>query len=332
MRFWQLKQNIKNEMERNVEYIIGIDSGGTNYRVQAESLNGEILGRYVGTTANHYSFGEEEVKKRINHHIDECLGSFGGQRADCRYLVCGTTGLDTEEDDIFLNHLYGNLEGFDCPAVVMNDAEIAHYTVTGGQGVLVISGTGSIAFGRNQKGESGRVGGWSLSIMGEEGSGTWVTRKALRYLADCYDKVAEEGLLADLIRKKLDIYTVKDLTDYSAYLIAHKNGKVSLGETVDYAAEHGDENAVKILKAAAGETFKLVDNLIRVLNMQDDPEIAVGIWGSNIVQSRTHKEEFERLVKNKYPQAVVKKPMQEAVDGAARMARELYGTIRYESD
>lgn len=307
-----------------MEYIIGIDSGGTNYRVQAESLDGELLGRYTGITANHYSFTEEEVKRRINHHIDECLASFGGKRADCRYLVCGTTGLDTEEDDIFLNRLYQELEGFNCPTVVKNDAEIAHYTVTGGTGVLVISGTGSIAYGINRKGGVGRVGGWAFSIMGEEGSGTWVTRKALRYLANCYDKVTEESLLADLIREKLEIRTMKDLADYSAYLATHKNGKASLGETVDYAAEHGDENATGILKDAARETFGLVDKLIGVLNMQDDPEIAVGIWGSNIVRSRIHSEEFERLIKDKYPQAVVKRPMQEAVDGAARMARELY--------
>lgn len=311
-------------MERNVEYIIGIDSGGTNYRVQAESLQGEILGRYVGITANHYSLAEEEVKTRINHHIDQCLETFGGKREDCRCLVCGTTGLDSEEDDIFLNRLYRELEGFDCLTLVKNDAEIAHYTVTGGIGVLVISGTGSIAFGINGKGERARVGGWAFSIMGEEGSGTWVTRKALRYLADCYDKVREESLLSELIREKLEIRSEKDLADYSVYLRTHKNGKISLGEIVDYAAEQGDLNAAAILKEAAGETAQLVDNLIGVLQMQNDREIAVGIWGSNIVRSRIHAEEFERLIKSRYPQAVVKKPTQEAVDGAARMARELY--------
>ena len=306
-----------------MEYVIGIDSGGTNYRVQAESLNGELLGNYVGASASHYTYPEEEIKIRINHHIDRCLASFGGKRGECRYLVCGTTGLDTEEDDTFLNQLYQNLDGFSCPVVVKNDAEIAHYTVIGGAGILVISGTGSIAFGVNRTGETGRVGGWAFSIMGEEGSGTWVDRKALRYLANCYDKVAKESLLADILKEKLGINTVKDLTDYSAYLMKHKNGKISLGKIVNYAAEKGDRNAAEILKLAAVETAKLADNLIHVLNMEQDPEIAVGIWGSNIVQSPILLEEFERLIKEKYPQTVIKRPMQEAVDGAARMAREL---------
>ena len=307
-----------------MEYVIGIDSGGTKYRVQAENLRGEKLGNYVGSTASHYSFPEEQVKSRINHHIDQCLATFGGKRGDCKYLVCGTTGLDTQEDDIFLNMLYQNLEGFHCPIVVKNDAEIAHYTVTGGTGLLVISGTGSIAFGINQKGKMGRVGGWAFSIMGEEGSGTWVNRKALRYLANCYDKVAREGLLADLIKEKLEINTAKDLADYSAFLMKHKNGTTSLGEIVDYAAEHGDENAVRMLKDAARETVKLADNLIRVLEMQRDSQIVIGIWGSNIVQSKIHSGEFEHLIKEKYLQAVVRRPKDEAVEGAARMARELY--------
>ena len=307
-----------------MDYIIGIDSGGTHYRVQAESIAGKILGKYVGSYASHYALPEEEVKKRINHHIDECLAIFGGEREDCRYLVCGTTGLDTDEDSVYLTQLYQNLGGFHCPMVVKNDAEIAHYTVIGGIGILVISGTGSIAFGVNRKGETRKVGGWALSIMGEEGSGTWVTRKAIRYLADCYDGVSCESPVADLIRERLDVHTAKEVADYSTALTMSSHEKIHLGDIIDYASEQGDENAADILHKAAKETFGLADNLIKVLEMQDDSEIAVGIWGSNIVQSRTHSEEFERLIKEKYPQVCVKKPTVQALDGAAKMARELF--------
>ncbi len=306
-----------------MEYVIGIDSGGTHYRVEAQSLQGEVLGKYVGSYASHYALPQEEVKRRINHHIDQCLAAFGGERADCRYLVCGTTGLDTEEDRIYLNGLYQRLDGFCCPMVVKNDAELAHYTVTGGTGILVISGTGSIAFGINQKGEARRVGGWAFSIMGEEGSGTWVTRKAIRYLADCFDGVAQESLMGHLIKERLGIHTAKEMTDYSASLTMNSHEQIHLGDIVDYAAECGDENAIGILKAAAKETFGLADKLIKVLKMQEEPEIVVGIWGSNIVQSRIHAEEFEKLIREKYPQARVKRPAMSAVDGAAKMAREL---------
>lgn len=306
-----------------VEYVIGIDSGGTHYRVQAENLDGNVLGLYIGNYAAHYTLPEEEVRRRINHHIDACLARFNGRREDCRYLACGTTGLDSEEDGVFLQEIYQGLKGFRCPMTIKNDAELAHYTVTGGTGILVISGTGSIAYGVNRQGQARRVGGWSFSIMGEEGSGTWVTRKSIRYLADCFDGVRTETLMADLIKNRLCIHTIKEMTDYSASLTMDTHGQISLGELVDRAAEQGDENAISILKAAAKETFGLVDSLIRVLKMENDPEIAVGIWGSNIVQSHTHTQEFERLLLEKYPQAYVKKPSVSAVEGAARMAREM---------
>lgn len=307
-----------------MDYLIGIDSGGTHYRVRAESLDGKLLGSYMGSYASHYVLPEEEVKKRINHHIDQCLKEFGGARSECRYLVCGTTGLDTEEDRYFLNRLYQNLDAFTCPMLVKNDAELAHYAVTGGTGILVISGTGSIAYGVNRSGEARRVGGWSFSIMGEEGSGTWVTRKAIRYLADCYDGISSESILAKLIRERLGIHTAKEMTDYSASLTMNTHGQINLGDIIDYAAEQGDKNAENLLKEAARETFRLADNLIRVLHMEEDPAIPVGIWGSNIVQSRVHAEEFERLLLEKYPQAEVKRPVIEAVEGAVNMARALW--------
>lgn len=307
-----------------MDYLIGIDSGGTNYRVQAEDLTGNILGQYVGNSASHYALPEDEVIRRINHHIDECLAIFGGDRQDCRYLICGTTGLDTDEDSMYLNNLYQNLRRFDCPMVVKNDAEIAHYAVVGGIGILVISGTGSIAFGVNRKGESRKVGGWPLSIMGEEGSGTWVTRKAIRYVADCYDGVSSETPMADLIRERLNVHTAKEMADYASYLTMSAHEQINLGDIIDHASELGNIYAVEILKSAAAETLGLVDNLIRVLGMQDDSEIIVGIWGSNIVQSRTHSEEFEKLIKAKYSQVCVKRPTIQALDGAVKMARELY--------
>ena len=56
-------------------------------------------------------------------------------------------------------------------------------------GALVIAGTGSIAFGRNSKGESARVGGWLFTILSDEGSGSYITRKALFHYSRFLDGV-----------------------------------------------------------------------------------------------------------------------------------------------
>ena len=88
-----------------MEYVLGIDSGGTNYRVMAADLQGRTLGSYTGQPANHYCVPEDQVKRIIRESLDTCLGQFGGRRSDCRYLVVGTTGLDSDQDGVILREL-----------------------------------------------------------------------------------------------------------------------------------------------------------------------------------------------------------------------------------
>ncbi len=64
-----------------MDYVLGIDSGGTNYRVEAQDTDGHQLGYYVGQPVNHYNFAKEEWQNRINENIDACLAQFGGQRS-----------------------------------------------------------------------------------------------------------------------------------------------------------------------------------------------------------------------------------------------------------
>ena len=52
-----------------MEYAIGIDSGGTNYRLRAVSSSGETLSQYVGQPANHYHLGMDMFPKVVNDNI-----------------------------------------------------------------------------------------------------------------------------------------------------------------------------------------------------------------------------------------------------------------------
>ena len=132
-----------------MKYILGIDSGGTKYLVRACTPEGGVVAEYVGPPAPHYRLEREEVIKRVNANIDACLAKFGGSRKECVYLVCGTTGLDTDRDQQAVDDIYKGLSGFACPVLCVNDAQVAQFAVTGGVGAVVIAGTGSIAVGWN---------------------------------------------------------------------------------------------------------------------------------------------------------------------------------------
>lgn len=108
-----------------MKYILGIDSGGTKYLVRACTPEGGVVAEYVGPPAPHYRLEREEVIKRVNANIDACLAKFGGSRKECVYLVCGTTGLDTDRDQQAVDDIYKGLSGFVCPVLCVNDAQVA---------------------------------------------------------------------------------------------------------------------------------------------------------------------------------------------------------------
>lgn len=306
-----------------MEYIIGIDSGGTNFRVLASDLQGRPLAQYNGMPANHYHFNREELLRRINDNIDHCLEQFGGAREEARYIVCGTTGLDSPEDAILLDECYGSLPGFCCPVKVINDAELAHYTVTGGRGILVISGTGSIAFGRNRIGKEGRAGGWMFSISGDEGSGSWVSRRALRHLGRWMDGGVPATPLSELLVQELGVATRDQLNKLAAQCAAPPWGTPELSVLVNRAAEQKDRYAVEILQEAAGHLLLLVEDLVCALDMETtEPDFVTAVWGSNILHSPQMLETFGQKLAQRFPQAQLCLPQRSATEGAVSMALE----------
>ncbi len=306
-----------------MKYILGVDSGGTKYQVRAMALDGTVLADYVGVPCRHYQIGEEETSRRIEQNMTDCLNLFGGKREDCLAIAAGVSGIDSEEDEAILQRIYSHLEGFSCPVRCLNDAEMTHYTVTGGTGVLVIAGTGSIAFGRNSAGESMRVGGWLFTILSDEGSGSYITRKAMFWYSRYMDGVIPETELIRLIKAKLGNLSRKELMLFATDIATPPWTTPSLSIEVNQAANNGDPYANEILEDAAKCTFSLADAAIEKLRLQEEPELRVGVWGSAIVKSKLHLEHFTRLVKEKYPEAKVLLPQRDAVEGACLMALEM---------
>lgn len=305
---------------QHIDYVIGIDSGGTHYRLKAADLHGTVLGEYVGTPANHHQMSRQEMLDRIDRHVDALLAQFGGSRAEAQALVCGTTGLDSDEEGLMLQALYEGIAGFSCPMRIMNDAELAHYTVTGGEGILVICGTGSIAYGRNSAGQTARAGGWLFTIMGDEGSGAWISRMALRHLGRYFDGAVAQSPLVRLTRGRLDLESRNDLIELSRRMGTQPWFTPQLGQTVDEAAAQGDGTAIEILKTAAHHVFGVVEDLVVALQMDGEDSFKLGLWGSTILRSPALKRTFLELVHERYPHVEVRYADKQAVDGAVDLA------------
>ena len=305
-----------------MRYVIGIDSGGTKYLVKAANLKGQVLGKFEGLPAGFRFDSLQCAVKKVSQNIDSCLSQFGGNRADCVYMVCGSTGIDSKEDYFRIKEVYENLPGFSCPLRCVNDAEVAQYAATGGIGVLVISGTGSIAFGRNAQGETARSGGWWLSMAADEGSGTYITVRALQHLALWFDHRIDESKLALRLKNTLYINKRKDLITLGRSS-ASKWGPLNIPQIVDQAAEQGDAAALRIIQDAAGHTYDLANSVVKKLNFDKDLAFKVGVWGSAITKSRLHFHFFKEKFENEYHHVQVILPEKDAADGALQMALDL---------
>lgn len=306
-----------------MKYILGVDSGGTKFLVRAMTLEGEILAEYEGVPCRHYQLGVEETLRRIECNMTDCLALFGGQRADCQAIAAAVSGIDSPEDSEIVHGIYSKLTGFDCPVTCLNDGEMTHYAATGGVGVLVIAGTGSIAFGRNSKGQSCRVGGWLFTILSDEGSGSYITRKAMFHYSRYLDGCREETPLIGLIRAKLGNLGRKDLMLFATQIATPPWTTPSLSIEVNKAAQMGDPYAMEILEDAAQCTFTLADEVIKQLRLDEEEELRVALWGSALIRSEIHLQFFQRNLLAKYPGAQVIIPDKDAADGACRMALDM---------
>lgn len=307
-----------------MNYIIGIDSGGTNYRVKACSLAGEVLGYSVGRPASWQYLSPEALKKQIEENIDACLSQFKGRREDMKALVCGTTGIDSDGDLVRLEQVYQTLQDISCPVLLMNDAELAHRTVTGGDGILLISGTGSIAVGRNPRGETARAGGWPVAMLGDEGSGSWVTKMALRHVGRWLDHAVEKTELTTLICSELSIKTREDLINLALECGVDPSRLPMLGPLVNQAADQGDPYAIELLKKAALELEGIILDIVSALDLASlEPDFKLGLWGSNLLKSQVLLSYFTERIHMHFPLARICLPEKEAIDGAVDIALKL---------
>ena len=146
------------------EAFLGVDVGGTWVRVAALDRNGRLLRR-------------GKVRAPARAELAEALAKLSRTwRLDPRAIVLGSTGLGRAADRRKLERALRSL----APRVrALTDLELAWRAALGGTGVLILAGTGSLAFGRDARGRRARIGGLG-PLLGDEGSAFWIGREWLR--------------------------------------------------------------------------------------------------------------------------------------------------------
>ncbi|HTI39201.1 MAG TPA: BadF/BadG/BcrA/BcrD ATPase family protein [Vicinamibacterales bacterium] len=259
--------------------VLGIDAGGTKTVCQLATGEGEILSESRRGGANLQAVGELEVEKVLH----EVMAAAIGDRDVTPAAVClGIAGVDRPEDARVVGAIMKRIT-YKARVLVVNDALVAlEAGAPARPGVVVIAGTGSISYGRNVKNQAARAGGWGF-VLGDEGSGYWIGRAAIRAVLRQADHRGQPTILTRLLLEHFGIPRTQDLI-HEVYSDTLRPATIAaLAQCVQTAFTSGDAVAIGILRGCADELESLALSVARRLDMVGTPfpfVLAGGIYKS----------------------------------------------------
>jgi len=298
-------------------YLMGIDGGGSSTVAVVADEELHELGRGQAGPANYHNVGLESLRYALWIAADRACQKAGCTFADLGALGCGLAGAGRPEDRVTLRRVVSEVIPVS-PLVLTHDAEIALVGGTGRrEGVALICGTGSMAYGVNPSGEDARAGGWGPTL-GDEGSGYWIGLCGLRSAVRSHDQRAQATVLGGRILDRLGLSGMEELVNW-----IRDKGRVeeiaALAPVVSQCAEDGDQVAQQILSQAGRELATLAAAVLRELGMTSSGCEIVLVGGTFrhqpfVVQAL--KEELAQFA----PHAEIIWPRREPALGAALLA------------
>ena len=192
------------------QIVIGIDGGGSKTHAIVANESGESLGEATGPGSAVKPGAEEASADVICDLVRDGLAAANMAHVTPKVLCVGVAGTGVETERQALWQALQSREVAD-EVIVHTDAMVALDDAFGeGAGILLISGTGSIAWGRSPAGTLGRCGGWG-PIIGDEGSGQWIGRRALGIVAAASDGREPETGLSGAILTAAQVNEVQEL-------------------------------------------------------------------------------------------------------------------------
>lgn len=249
-------------------HVLGIDAGGTKTVCQLADEQGMLVSEARGDGANLQAVGELEVEKVLHEVMATAIGDTGIVPA----AIClGIAGVDRPDDAEVVRNIMKRI-GYQARVLVVNDALVAlEAGAPGAPGVVIISGTGSISYGRNAAGEGARSGGWGY-VLGDEGSGYWIGRAALRAVLRESDQRGPRTKLTPLLLHHFGVAQAQGLIHQVYH---HSNLKPAaigaLAKCVQTAFGAGDRAAIGILRAAADELESAAVSVAMRLGLPGSP-------------------------------------------------------------
>lgn len=271
-----------------MKYVIGVDGGGTKTEASAYDLNGKIILTSKKGFANLLN-NKEIALNNIVSSIREIIDKLGTVELKGVYL--GIAGSEVGENAKLISGRIKSQLKID--SVVMNDAELAlRAMLKGKDGILVIAGTGSVAFGINNNMTS-KCGGWG-NLLGDEGSGYSIAIDTIKRMIFEEERSIPKSELTKEIMAKVGIKSVHEITKF--VYSSTKDEIAALTPITARLGESGDRIASAILINEGIKLAKTVENLYKKLKFQS---CHIALVGGVIREAKIVRKAFEDYLRER---------------------------------
>lgn len=302
------------------KWYVGVDGGGTKTAIAVAKKREAPIATTLETGCSYQMLGIDGAVAVIVRGITTALQSVKLTPENCTGCCIGLPcyGEDARQDAVISEKLKTALAPM--KVHIVNDVEVGWAgALQGQQGVHIVAGTGSIAFGKTKTGQTARTGGWN-EFFGDEGSCYWIGREAMSVFTKEADGRLPKGALYEIVHQALsltDDMAFIDLVikDYAPY----RDKVASFQRYVALAATAGDPAALDLYDRAAKELAQMVHALCGQLRLPEGTAVTYsgGLFQTGeLILNPLEKEVAAQRCK-------LHAPLGSALEGAVLLAAEI---------
>lgn len=305
---------------------LGVDGGGTKTAFAVIDAHGVLLAQHEEGTCSYSEIGMEAAQQLLRRGTQTVLALAGLSECDLQYAFFGLPCYG--EDSRLIETLDALPSAFLDRARYRCDNDMLcgwAAAFDGDDGINIVSGTGSIAYGVRQ-GVSARCGGWG-ELFSDEGSAWWIGRRGLTAFTQMSDGRLARGPLYSLLKEALNIEQDYDIIERVCVDWQSERSRIaSIATWVSQAADAGDVHAAAIFDRAGVELARIVDGARQALGFHADEQVPVSYSGGVFNTGSLVLAPFQRELAKRSPHYHIVGPLFTPVLGAARYARLLSQT------
>lgn len=305
---------------------LGVDGGGTKTDFLLVDETGKVIASHRGGSAYYLETGLAALEAMLAEGIGATLRAASLSASELEFTFLGLPAYG--EDSIVVSRLDRSAASVLPPDRYRCDNDMVcgwAGALAGRDGINIVAGTGSIAYGEFRA-RRARAGGWG-ELFGDEGSAYWIAREGLTLFARMSDGRSPKGILYELIRARFQVQSDLDVCAkiYGPPALG-RSELAAIAPVVARAAREGDSAALQLFARAAQELASTVHAVRDQLEVPPQDKYPVSYSGGMFRSNDLLNPIFESALSSGGRKYELTVPLLSPAAGAALYAAKLAGT------